>query len=239
MPTNYWLIFATSASKCTVSCNNTDIDRDVINTTLFWVIAPTIPVVLAFSIWSSIVNLKRRTLSGRLYILIHILDVLILILTTLKFFFAPITQSTEQHFAVVSAFVVFCVAFWHVALCASRIILIASPFYQINEGRLWLGTSSTMIVYSSGSAALIKYYDINSARYPEGNSPAMSLLGILLPLPIVVVLILCTVGSVALLNKANPHVPVSREKKSASWTVVIITCVYFVYLVPKVANNVT
>eukprot|EP00116_Pleurobrachia_bachei_P014258 sb/3474520/ len=108
-----------NATECTVSCNNTDTDidtvnttvcpydRDAINTTLFWVIAPTIPVVLAFSIWSSIVNLKRRTLSDRLYILIHILDVLILIFTTLKFYFAPITQSTEQHFAVVSAFVVF------------------------------------------------------------------------------------------------------------------------------------
>eukprot|EP00116_Pleurobrachia_bachei_P007640 sb/3467902/ len=180
--------------------------------------------VLAISAWSTFENIKRRTLSGKLYIIIHVLDVLVLILVTIGY---GLQNPTDEIILSVARLIIFCAGIWTVALCTVRLIVIASPFYQIKKKLFWLGSIVTMLIYVSATCAAIQLTTIPDD--PETMYKNYLIITVVMPFPIMATLFGTALAIFILLRKPNPEVPISPEKRRASWNIILVTMVYFFY----------
>ena len=182
--------------------------------------------VLAISSWSTFENIKRRTLSGKLYIIIHVMDVLVLVLVTIGYGIQDPEQEELMIFRV-ARLLIFCAGIWTVSLCTVRLIVIASPFYQIKKKLFWLGSVITMLIYVSATCVAIQMSTIPGN--PATTYRNYLIITVVIPFPVMATLFGTALAIFILLRKSNPEVPISPEKRRASWNIILVTMVYFFY----------
>eukprot|EP00116_Pleurobrachia_bachei_P002704 sb/3462966/ len=202
-------------------------DANQSNSLLCGIFAVCTASVLGFSVWSIVLNLRRKTLSGKLYIIIHVLDCLVVFLVTLRYGLGKSTLNKYLGGVDVTQLFIFCAGCWTAVLSTLRLIVIASPFYQIKKKLLWFGSIAAMLVYVS-----ITFFALQLTDDPDNVEATLKnhlIIIIVMPMVILSVIAGTTLAIFILLRKPNPEVPISPEKRRASWNVIFVTLVYFYY----------
>ena len=177
-------------------------------------------IILGLGVWSSVINLKRSTLFGKIYVIIHVMD-------TIQVFLMSIQYLLPNDFTLlIEHLVIFIAGIWTAFLSIVRLIVIASPFYRIRRGLFWCCGVDVTIVYLTGVTLSYRVVTnrLQMLIYVTSSS-----------LPVILVLLGTGTAIFLVLRKPNPSIPISPEKRAASWTIIYVNMIYFGYYCSVVA----
>eukprot|EP00116_Pleurobrachia_bachei_P007759 sb/3468021/ len=102
------------------------------------------------------------------------------------------------------------------------------PFYQIRKKLFWLCSIVTMLIYVAVTCVTIMMTAGDSTKN-ENTFLNQLIISLAIPFPVMATLFGTTLAIFILLRKPNPEVPISPEKRRASWNIILVTMVYFFY----------